>query len=204
MFPKTFKCRRPGGLRILAVVAAAVVALLLVFAWRVQGRSALWPVMGAVAMAGLSIWFIKQRTVDIAYELSEKTLVMRRGSAMERLALETVLDVSLVDRPTAKGLIANSQPSDPSATAGPATRPGPVDTRYCSLSVTASHTASALSGLSPLDMRDFNRSMVLLRVREGHAYLLSPKHANSMVAYIGKLLSALPTPEPVARVQGLP
>lgn len=204
MFPKTFKCRRPGGLRILAVVAAAVAALLLVYAWRVQGRSALWPVMGAVAMAGLSIWFIKQRTVDIAYEISEKTLVMRRGSAMERLALETVLDVSLVDRPTAKGLIANSQPSDLSGTAGPATRPGPVDTRYCSLSVTASHTASALSGLSPLDMRDFNRSMVLLRVREGRAYLLSPKHANSMVACIGKLLSALPTTEPVARVQGLP
>jgi hypothetical protein len=172
---------------------AAGFLLVVVLSWaalRLQGPKAVLAAAGAVALIGLIAWAAKRRSVPIAYELGPGELILHRGEATEHLPLETVLDVNLIDRFTARDYGTEVRPAETGGSDKPSRHPVQLETRFCGVPVGLGRTGAIFSGLSQLNVRDFRRSLVLLRVRDGGAYLLSPKHGASMVSAITRQLAA--------------
>lgn len=190
MQTKYFHSSRPMGMLILIAAGFLLLVALSIAAMRMHGAKALWAALGAVVLGVLIAWAAKRRNRHIGYELDAEELVLRRGNAAEHLPLNAVLDVNLVDRFTARDFDMQVRPAATDGNDPAVTQPPRYVTRYCGVPVGLGRTAAIYAGLAQLSMRDFRRSLVLLRVRDGGAYLLSPKHGASMVSAITRQLAA--------------
>lgn len=172
-----------------ALVFTAATLLLLVgvgfIAMGIEGYQLLFMVLGALLLLGLLALFTSRRKALIEYELGADALVLRRGTAEEQLLLDEVMDVNLVDKFTARNFVSQDQATGDT---NEMDHPGTVTTRFCGTPIGQGPLAAVLHGTSALSKRSFRSRLVLVRVRGGDVFLLSPRHGASMVSAIAKQL----------------
>ncbi len=173
MTAKRFHGSKPPKPVLQAGLVLALALALCIIAVRSAEHQTLFLVMACIALlVGLMALLGNKQRSKIEYELREDLLVLRRGTTTERLMLTEVLDASLVDRPTARDYLGTHR----------------VQTEYCGIPVGRGLFRVLLSGLSGFTISEFRQHLVLIRVRGGGAYLLSPRHGEHMVSVLGGML----------------
>lgn len=157
----------------------AVLGLAGLLAMGITGSVALSIVAGGLALLCLGAAIATAMRVRIDYELKPDALLLRRGPEEEHLPLHQVLDANLIDLSTAKDYLQQHQEANAAADRR-------LMTRYCGIPLGG--LPNLPIGLSALSAQHFRRSLVLLRIRDGSAMILSPKHSERMVSAIGKAL----------------
>lgn len=144
-------------------------------------------VIAAVLVVPGSVWIAVQGRKDIIeYVLGGDALLLRRGAEEERLPLAEVVDANLIDLTTARDFVQQQGNSDDGPGPGQAQGPRRSSTRYCGVPIASGRLGSVWVGLSGLSSRSFRRDFVLLRIRDGGMFLLSPKYSERMVTAIDK------------------
>lgn len=191
MATKYFRSSRPQGVLLFMAIGFVLSAALLVAALRMDGIKALLAAVVAAVLLGLVAWAGKRRSVPVGYELGMDELVLRRGAEAVHLPLEAVLDANLIDRFTARDYVVQAHLPDTKGSSQGKAGPSAVETHYCGVPLGMGRAAAIYAGLAQLSTRDFRRSLVLLRVHGGSAYLLSPKHGSRMVSSLGNALGEI-------------
>ena len=186
MFIKRFHSRR--SYRSLAFWGAlgAVLALLGLLSLDITGSDALLIVAGGLVVLCIIAAVVTSKREIIEYELNADTIMLRRGLNEDELLLNDVMDANLIDLMTAKDYV--QQHTDPaSGTDGiNNVEDRGMLTRYCG--VPLGGIAAFKTGISRLNAQNFRRTLVLLRIRDGGAVILSPKYSESMVSAVGRAL----------------
>lgn len=150
------------------------------------GSKVLAKIAGVLVVLG-SVWIALQGRKDIIeYVLGADALLLRRGAEEERLPLDEVIDANLIDLTTARDYV--QQHGNPADEVEPGQAKGPrrSSTRYCGVPIASGRLGSFWVGLSGLSSHSFRRNFVLLRIRDGGMFLLSPKYSERMVTAIDK------------------
>ncbi len=186
MTVKRFHSRR--SYRSLAFWGAlgAVLVLLGLLALDITGSDALMIVGGGLAILCVIGAVVTSRREVIEYELNGERLLLRRGVSEDELHLNDVMDANLVDLMTAKDYVQQHGEPDPGMDDMTNAEDRRMLTRYCGVPLSGISTFTVGSGLN---VQNFRRTVVLLRIRDGGAVILSPKYSESMVSAIGKALN---------------
>lgn len=161
----------------------AALALVGLLAMGITGSVALFIVAGGLALLCLGAAVAMGLRERIAYELKADALLLRRGPEEEHLPLHQVLDANLIDLRTAKDYVQQLPEANGPGAAASDRR---LMTRYCGIPLGGLPALSI--GLTSLSAQHFRRTLVLLRIRDGSAVILSPRHSERMVSAIGKAL----------------
>lgn len=150
------------------------------------GSGSYMAIAGIGVLIGLAWAFYRRGRSIIQYDLGNGMLVLRRGSKVEELPLEKVLDANLIDLKTARDYVQEHA----AAASGPEKAAGNIlpdeVVRYCALPILDGRSVTIMSALMGGTMNYLQKDLVLLRIRDGGAYLLSPRYCELLVSSIGK------------------
>lgn len=186
MSVKRFYSRRSNRALVFWGALGAFLLLLGLLALDITGSDALMIVAGVLVLLCIVAAVVARKRETIEYELGKDRLVLRRGLDEEQLLLHDVMDANLVDLVTAKGYVHERQEAGHGPKDDEQDEARRLLTRYCG--VPLSGIAAFRTGLSRLSARNFSRTLVLLRIRDGGAIILSPRYSESMVSAIGRAL----------------
>lgn len=191
MATKYFHSSRSQGALLFMAAGFVLSVALFVAAFRMGGTKALLAVVLAALLLGVVAWMGKRRSVPLGYELHVDELVLRRGAEAVHLPLESVLDANLIDRFTARDYVVQARSPGAQGSSHGAPAATAIETHYCGVPFGMGRAAAIHADLAQLSIRDFRRNLVLLRVRGGGAYLLSPKHGSKMISTLGNVLDEM-------------
>lgn len=184
MARRHFKGRRSHHAIIILCMAIALMAILVLFIFHHTVFSALMVLAGATLAMALIAVFLLGRKEDIEYELGEDRLLLRRGAIREQLGLHEVQDANLIDLVSARDYVNERMEAAPSV--AEASEIQRTLTCFCGIPLVGLMAVG--SGIRRTNIRNFRRTLVLLRIRDGRTMILSPKHSESMVSAIEKAL----------------
>lgn len=167
----------------LAIVLAAMLAFVLV---RLDLPKLLLVLSLAIGVLAVVTFVLLRRAENIEYELGENKLLVRRGGTQVELPLGEVLDANLVDLASARDIVEEKMAERQHHGERDASADQAMLTRYCGIPLRG--LASVGSGINRINVRNFRRTLVLLRMHGGRAMILSPKRSEGMVSAINKAL----------------
>jgi len=145
-----------------------------------SGRFQLLQLGGALCLVGLVVALRRDRRKECHYTLEGERFGLARGKERRVVAVEDVIDASLIDRSSARAYIAQW-----SAAHGSDKRKAAVEaahfTHYCTVDIGATSYTLGL-GRSLIDrLPDARRDLVLVRLKGDEGLLLSPAHPQDLV-----------------------
>lgn len=141
------------------------------------------PVM--IALVGFVIAWQRDRAVDAAYAFDGRSLSLRSSDGEENLEIETIADVSLIDRLAARDYILQRTRDMPTIERKQMLR-GFV--RYCTVDIGLTSYSFGFGRRMIDGMQEAKRDLVLVRLRNGGAVLLSPQYNHDLVDSVGRVL----------------
>lgn len=141
-----------------------------------------------IALAGAIVAYLSDRPRGLVYTIEEDTLTLRRGNEVERIPLAGINDASLLDRRAARDmLMGRVKEAKEKGMDRPAQRRLAASfTKWCSVDI-GMRTFTFGIGRDMIDRRpDAKHDVILLRLRNGHALVLSPIYNQDMVESLHK------------------
>lgn len=186
MSGKRFRARiRYANTRLWSITA--IILILGGFALHAVTRNRTFPEVAlAIGVAGVAFGLWQDRRERSYYGLEGGELLLKRGRGMERLPLDVVQDVSLVDRRAARDLLLDRKRILEELGRVPAEREEFLrqSLRWCSVDIGLGVFGF---GNDVLDRRpDGKYDLVLLRLRDGRIMLLSPVHNQDLISALNK------------------
>lgn len=146
-----------------------------------------WLFMGPliVSVAGLLVALRRDRAVDATYSFDGKSLILRSSRGEEVLDIGAISDVSLIDRRAARDyILQRSRDMEPST----GRRTMEAFVRYCTVDIGLTSYSFGFGRRLIDRMQDAKRDLVLVRLRNGDAMLLSPQYNHDLVDSVGRVL----------------
>lgn len=146
-----------------------------------------WLFMGPmiVAIGGLLVALRRDRAVDANYAFDGKSLMLRSSRGEDVLDISSIADVSLIDRRAARDYILQRS-RDMEPLSGKRTMEAFV--RYCTVDIGLTSYSFGFGRRLIDSMQDAKRDLVLVRLRNGDAMLLSPQYNHDLVDSVGRVL----------------
>ncbi len=141
---------------------------------------------GIAALLCLALAIYHRRKSIIQYDLGDGMLVLRRGKREEKLALEKVLDANLIDLRTARDYVQEHAANAPDQLENADVVHLHDVVRFCALPIMKGRSDVIVSTLMGGTLDNLRKDLVLLRIRDGGAYLLSPRYCELLVSSIAK------------------
>ncbi|MCB9170634.1 MAG: hypothetical protein H6597_07880 [Flavobacteriales bacterium] len=161
----------------------------------------LYPILAFTVIAlGLGVAYMRDRGEECTYIIDEQHVVLRNAREEVSIPHQSVVDTSLIDRSAARDYIIQHAREDVPAGAPRSVirRREGAFVRYCSVDI-GLRTFTFGLGRRMIDrMPNSKNDLVLLRLRNGEEYLLSPLYNQDLVSTLSRIARE---PGPV-RVEG--
>lgn len=164
-----------------------MLTLLVLLAFRLTISGAFIVLATALATLGITAAIMVGRTEKIEYELMDRKLLLRRGGSKEELDLDEVLDANLIDFVSARDYLEEHLQAPDDGLPADKAEAQRLMTRFCGVPLAG--LAALGTGIYRTNIRNFRQTLVLLRIRDGRAVILSPRYSETMVSAIGKALA---------------
>lgn len=186
MSGKRFRARRRYAHTRVWAITALILALGGLALHAVTGQT-VFPVVALVTgLVGVAVGVGQDRRERVYYGVDGGQLLLMRGRIIDRLALDTVQDASLVDRRAARDLLLERKRLMEELGRVPAEREEfqRQSTRWCSVDIGLGVFSF---GHEMLDRRpDGKYDLVLLRLRDGRTLLLSPVYNQDLISALNR------------------
>lgn len=182
---KRFRTQRVWHNTLLAVWSVPFVLLPGVIVAASSGRFVLLQVLGGLLLLGVAIAMLRDRRKSCWYILEEEVLGLVHNGSRKDIPVVEISDASLIDRTAAREfLLAGARHAKKSKAERQAS--AATFTKYCTVDIgVVSYTFGV--GRSLIDrLPSGKRDLVLMRVRNGESYLLSPLHSQEFVESISR------------------
>lgn len=186
MASKRFRSRRHWHNTRLMLWAAPFILLVGVIFFAATGGVDVLVVLSGATFLAVSVAFVRDLGERGSYRLEGDRLVLEGRSGRAEISLDDVLDVSLIGRTGAREYILSTLQSEGVTGFFVMRKQARRFVRFTSVDIGLTSWTLGL-GRSMIDkMPDAAHDLVLLRLRNGEAHLLSPLYAQEMVAAIGR------------------
>ncbi|QQR87070.1 MAG: hypothetical protein IPJ76_02250 [Flavobacteriales bacterium] len=164
---------------------AAVVVFILGMLALDRDQPLLFAVPLAIALSGLVVAWRRDRSVDAVYMFDGKALALRTARDGDNLDIASIADVSLIDRSAARDYVLQ-RTRDMEPIQSKQVRRDFV--RYCTVDIGLTSYSFGFGRRMIDGMQDAKRDLVLVRLRDGGALLLSPQYNHDLVDSVGRVL----------------
>ncbi len=182
---KRFRTQRVWHNTLLVVWSVPFVLLPGVIAGASNGRFTLLQTLAGLLVLGLAIAMLRDRRKSCLYVMEDELLALDCNGVRQVVPIAEVADASLIDRSAAREyMLGNSN----YAKGSKPERRAALDrfTKYCTVDIgLVSYTLGL--GRSLIDrLPSAKRDLVLIRMRNGEPFVLSPLHSQEFVESIGR------------------
>ncbi|MCB0790179.1 MAG: hypothetical protein H6595_03015 [Flavobacteriales bacterium] len=149
----------------------------------------IYPILAlSIAIVGMVVAYVRDRGEECLYILDDREVQLRNARSTVTIPLKEVVDASLVDRSAARDYIVQRArrdlPSDPGRAA--VRRHEALFVRFCSVDI-GLRTLTFGLGRRMIDrMPNAKNDLVLLRLRNGEEYVLSPLYNQDLVTNLSR------------------
>lgn len=186
MSKKRYPSRREWHNTVLMLWSAPFLVLLGVIVFASTGESAVLWGISAGCLFGVIVAVIRDLGDGGVYALEGDHLVLQARNDHEVVDLADVMDVSLIDRAGAREYILSRLPKEGHAGFFAKRRAAKRYIRFASVDIGLTSFTLGL-GRQMIDrMPDARKDLVLLRLRDGTTYILSPEYNQELISAIGR------------------
>lgn len=186
---KRFRTRRDWhNSRLWAMACGFMLLVGGLLALQQDNRFLLWVLLSACAAGAIVAWR-RDRAHDAVYSFDGDQVLLRGKDHARRIQLDEVADLSLIDRMAARDYI--KQKLRTSSVELGRTEQRDAERRfmrYCTVDIGLTSFTFGVGRRMTDQLRDAKRDLVLLRLRNGEAMLLSPLYNHDLVESLGRVL----------------
>jgi hypothetical protein len=185
---KIFTTRRQWHNTLLMVWMSPFLLLIGVLSLAMYGKIPGLIAAGVLVVVGTVIALLRDLTAQSIYTVKQDVLTLSNRSGEVQYHMNDVVDASLIDRMAAREYIrSHALQRDPNLSPKKFQK---EFVRFCSVDIGLNSFTLGL-GRSVIDRLPMSKQdLVLLRLRNGQAYLLSPKYNQDLVATLNRAISA--------------
>ncbi|MEO8067625.1 MAG: hypothetical protein ABI599_08045 [Flavobacteriales bacterium] len=131
----------------------------------------------------------RDRSHDAVYSFDGDQILLRGNNGARRIQLREVADLSLIDRMAARDYIKQKLRTSDADHGRPDQRDAERKfMRYCTVDIGLTSFTFGVGRRMTDQLRDAKRDLVLMRLRNGEAILLSPLYNHDLVESLGRVL----------------
>lgn len=182
---KRYRTLRLWHNTLLMVWALPFVLLPGIIAGAYSGHFQLLLMLSGLGVVGLVVANIRDRLKKCAYRIEGERLILERNDEQRVLDIEEVADASLIDRAAAREYL-REWSSNRTVKAWSRAEHVRQFTNYCTIDIGLRSVTLGMGRTLIDNLPNAKRDLVLLRLKNGEAMLLSPVHSQDMVESIGR------------------
>lgn len=185
---KTYTTRRQWHNTLLMVWMSPFLLLFGVLALAMYGKMVVLVVAGIMVVAGMIIALLRDLSGQSIYTVKQNILTLSNRTGSVQYDMDEVVDASLIDRMAAREYIRSRSGQVSDGRKAQDIRKEFI--RFCSVDIGMRSITLGL-GRSVIDRLPMSKQdLVLLRLRGGKAYLLSPKYNQDLVDVVSRAISS--------------
>ncbi len=185
---KTYTTRRQWHNTLLMVWMSPFLLLFGVLALAMYGKMVVLVVAGILVVAGMIIALLRDLSGQSIYTVKQNILTLSNRTGSVQYDMDEVVDASLIDRMAAREYIRSRSGQVSDGRKAQDIRKEFI--RFCSVDIGMRSITLGL-GRSVIDRLPMSKQdLVLLRLRGGKAYLLSPKYNQDLVDVVSRAISS--------------